>query len=177
MRVNIKMLGLLVLAGASLVNGPEVLAQAPSSQPVAGNSDQASVDRDIQLLRQDIASQKKQLIAANLALTDAEATKFWPVYDQYQAEYMRIGDAKVVLIKEYAQNWGSVTDEQALGYLRRSQNIDESVLELRTKYVPIIKQVLPGKKTATFFQLDRRIVLLLDVQLAAEIPLVQSQAH
>jgi len=51
------------------------------------------------------------------------------------------------------------------------------VLELRTKYVPIIKQVLSGKKTATFFQLDRLIVLLLDVQLAAQIPLVQSQGH
>jgi len=75
------------------------------------------------------------------------------------------------------QNWGSVSDEQALWYLQRSQNIEESVLELRTKYVPIIKQVLSGKKTATFFQLDRLIVLLLDVQLAAQIPLVQSQGH
>jgi hypothetical protein len=61
--------------------------------------------------------------------------------------------------------------------LQRSQNIEESVLELRRKYVPIIEKVLSGKKTATFFQLDRRIGLLLDVQLASQIPLVQSRGH
>ena len=172
-----KMLGVLVLAGACLVHGPKVLAQAAGSQQATGKSGQASLDQDIQLLRQDIASQKKQLIASNLVLTDTEATKFWPIYDRYQAEYMKIGDTKVALIKEYAQNWGSVTDEQALQYLRRSQDVEESVVQLRKKYVPIVSKVLPGKKTATFFQLDRRIALLLDLQLASQIPLVQSQGH
>lgn len=175
--MNKKMLAVLVLAGAGVLSGSMLLVHAAGSQQATSTSGQASVDQDIQLLRQDLASQKKQLIASNLVLTDAEATKFWPVYDQYQAEYMRIGDAKLVLIKEYAQNWGAVTDEQALWYLQRSQNIDESMLELRRKYVPIIKQVLPGKKAATFFQLDHRIGLLLDVQLASLIPLVQSQGH
>jgi len=117
------------------------------------------------------------LIAANLNLTADEATKFWPIYDQYQAEYAKIGDAKYQLIKEYAQNWGTVTDEQALLYTRRALDIDQSVIQLRQKYVPIVNQVLPGKKTATFFQLDRRIGLLIDVQLASQIPLVQSQGQ
>ena len=50
-----------------------------------------------------------------------------------------------------------------------------SVRELREKYVPIVNEVPPGKKTATFFQLDRRIAELLDLQLASQIPLVQDQ--
>jgi hypothetical protein len=41
--------------------------------------------------------------------------------------------------------------------------------------VPIISTVLPGQKTATFFQIDRRIAMLIDLQLASEIPLVQEQ--
>jgi len=41
--------------------------------------------------------------------------------------------------------------------------------------VPIVNQVLPGKKTATFFQMERRIEGLMDVQLASQIPLVQDQ--
>ena len=173
--MNKKTLGLLVLAGAGLVNSSTVLAQGTSSQNASDSNGQASVDQDIQLLRQDVASQKKQLIAANLVLTDTEATKFWPIYEQYQAEYHKIGDAKVALIKEYARNWGEVTDVQALQYLRQSQDIEMSVVQLRTKYAPIMNQVLSGKKTATFFQLDRRIGLLLDLQLASQIPLVQSQ--
>lgn len=175
--MNKKALGMLVLAVICVAVCPNVLAQAAAPQAATAKSGQTSVDQDIQLLRQDLASDKKQLIASNLVLTDTEATKFWPVYDQYQAEYKKIGDAKLALIKDYAQNWGSVTDEQALKYWQRSQDIEQSVLQLRQKYVPIVGKVLPGKKTVTFFQLDRRIALLLDVQLAAEIPLVQEQGH
>jgi hypothetical protein len=106
-----------------------------------------------------------------------EATKFWPVYDQYRAEYTKIGDAKLALIKEYAENWGTVTDAQALDYLKRSEEISESVIQLWKKYVPLVNGVLPGKKTATFFQLERRIELLIDVQVASLLPLVQSQGQ
>jgi hypothetical protein len=176
MTVNNKTAIVLMMAGICFLSGSHVAAQtAPGQKPAASNDGQAASDQDIQLLRKDIRSEKRQLIAANLSLTATEATKFWPVYDQYQAEYTRIGDAKLALIKEYAQNWGAVTDEQALIYLRRAQDIDESVVQLRKKYAPIMSQVLPGKKAATFFQLDRRIALLLDVQMASQIPLVQSQ--
>ena len=174
--MNKKMLVVLVLAASCLVTGPKALGQAAAAAPAA-NSGEASLDQDIQLLRQDVASQKKQLIASNLVLTDTEATKFWPVYDRYQAELNKIGDAKVALIKDYAKNWGSVTDAQALQYVGRMQDIDASVVQLRKKYVPIISQVLPGKKTATFFQMDRRIGMLLDLKLASDIPLVQSQGQ
>jgi hypothetical protein len=167
----------LVLVVICLVLGLNVVAQTAGSQTATAKSGQPSVDQDIQLLRKDLASDKKQLIASNLVLTDTEATNFWPVYDQYQAEYKKIGDAKLALIKDYAQNWGSVTNEQALQYWQRSQDIEQSVLQLRQKYVPIVGKVLPGKKAVTFFQMDRRIALLLDVQLAAEIPLVQEQGR
>lgn len=178
--VNKKMIVVLALAGAWLLPGSRTTtAQGMGSQQPAASSQnsQAITDQDVALLRKDLRSQKKQLIAANLNLTADEATKFWPIYDQYQAEYAKIGDAKYQLIKEYAQNWGTVTDEQALLYTRRALDIDQSVIQLRQKYVPIVNQVLPGKKTATFFQLDRRIGLLLDVQLASQIPLVQSQGQ
>ena len=175
--MNRKALGALVLAVICVAVVPNLIAQSADSKPSTAKSGQASVDQDIQLLRQDLASDKKQLIASNLVLTDAEATKFWPVYDQYQAEYKKIGDAKIALIKDYAQNWGTVTDDQALKYWQRSQDIEQSVLALRAKYVPIVGKALPGKKAVTFFQMDRRIALLLDVQLAAEIPLVQEQGQ
>ena len=172
--MNKKALAVLVLAVLCVAVVPNVIAQSAASQPAATKS---SVDQDIQLLRQDLASDKKQLIASNLVLTGAEATNFWPVYDQYQAEYKKIGDAKIALIKDYAQNWGTVTDAQALQYWQRSQEIEQSVLALRQKYVPLVGKTLPGKKTVTFFQMDRRIGLLLDVQLAAELPLVQEQGN
>jgi Spy/CpxP family protein refolding chaperone len=165
-----KIIAVLVLASAWLLAVPAVHAQAAASK-----DSQTVTEQDIKLLRQDLRSGKKQLIAANLTLTDAEATKFWPVYDQYAAEMTKIGDQKYALIKEYAQNFGSLTDAQALSLTNRSLAVDEAVAQLRIKYVPIINKVLPGTKTATFFQIDRRLTTLIDLQVAGQIPLVQEQ--
>ena len=149
-------------------------ARGQSSAPQPANaSAQSSVDQDIDLMRKDVRSQKKQIIAANLQLTDAEAVKFWPLYDQYTAELVKINDAKYAAIKDYATNYDTLTDDKALSLTRQILGVDQSVAQLREKYVPIIGNVISGKKTALFFQLDRRLVGLIDLQLAAAIPMVQ----
>jgi len=165
----------LLMTGVGLLRGPAVPAQSNSTAASSTKANQSSLDQDVALLRQDVRSKKKQLIAANLTLTDTEATKFWPVYDQYTTELTKLGDQKYALIKEYAQGYGTLTNEQALSLINRSLALDEQIAQLRTKYVPIVNKVLPGTKTATFFQLDRRISTLLDLQLASQIPLVQGQ--
>ena len=80
--------------------------------------------QDLDLLRQDLRSKRKQLIAANLKLTDEEATKFWPVYDQYVAELIKINDKKFSLIRDYADNWGKMTNEQSLSFVRQWLHAD-----------------------------------------------------
>ena len=164
-----------IMVGLVFVSAWFLAVSGAHAQAAASKDSQAVSEQDLQLLRQDIRSKKKQLIAANLTLTDAEATKFWPVYDQYSAEMTKIGDQRYALIKEYAQKFGSLTNEQALSLLNRSLPLDEAVAQLRIKYVPIINKVLPGTKTATFFQMDRRITALIDLQLASLIPLMQEQ--
>jgi hypothetical protein len=173
-----KVVATLILTGALCFGATGLRAQEPASGAPAASSDknlEAALDQNVALMRQDLRSQKKQLIAANLQLTDAEATKFWPVYDQYTAELTKLGDQKYALIKEYGLGYGTLTNEQALGLVKRSLALDEQIAQLRTKYIPIFNQVLPGTKTATFFQLDRRITNLIDLKVASQIPLVQEQ--
>lgn len=169
-------IGILLVAGICFAQSPRSLAQAASSQTAsADKGGQVMSDQDIQLLRQDIRSHKKQLVAANLILTTDEATKFWPVYDQYTAELAKINDAKYAALKEYAEKWGTMTNEQALALTSKSLGVDQSVTQLRLKYVPIFQKVIPGTKVATFFQIDRRLQMLIDAQLASQLPLVQDQ--
>ena len=131
--------------------------------------------QDLDLLRKDIRSKKKQLVAANLKLTDTEATKFWPIYDQYTAELIKINDKKFALVQDYADNWGKMTNEQSLLFIRQWLDTDILVTQLRQKYVPIVSQVLDGRKSATFFQLDRRMSMMIDLQVSSQMPLVQAQ--
>jgi hypothetical protein len=173
-----RLLGVLVLAWVCLFESPQTLAQITAAQqpaPSPGQTGPLMSSQDVDFLRQDIRSKKKQLIAGNLKLTESEATKFWPIYDQYTRELVKINDSKYALIRGYAQTWGSLSDDQAMIWIRRWLDLDTASSELRSKYVPIVRGVLPGKKAATFFQLDRRISLMIDLQLCAQIPLVQAQ--
>jgi hypothetical protein len=168
----VKKLLVVVLMGAGLMIAPSTSAQPPTPQE---STPHVISDQDLDLLRKDIRSQRKQLIAANLKLTDQEATQFWPVYDQYVSELITINDKKFGLIQEYADDYGKLTNEQSLLFVRRWLDADIEVAQLRQKYVPIVSKVLDGKKSATFFQLDRRIAMMIELQLSSRMPLVQSQ--
>jgi hypothetical protein len=155
-----------------------VLAQESSAATAAQStpsSSQNGIDQDVQLLRQDIRSKKKQLVASNLKLSDSEATKFWPVYDRYTADLVKINDEKYALIKEYSQSWGTMTDEQALSMAQRALNVDQQVSALRVRYLPEFEKVIDGKKVATFFQIERQLQAMIDLQIASQLPLVQDQ--
>lgn len=176
--MNKKMLAVMLLAGACLAGSSQIYAQmTDAQQPGTSPSQTGQVmnSQDVDLLRKDIRSKKKQLIAANLKLTEAEATKFWPVYDQYTQELIGINDKKYDLIKQYSQNWGAINDDQAMIWVRNWVDLDTAITQLRSKYVPLVRAVLPGKKAATFFQLDRRISMMIDLQISSQMPLVQSQ--
>jgi Spy/CpxP family protein refolding chaperone len=138
-----------------------------------GAASAAVSDQDLNLLRKDLRSDQKQIIAANMLLTEAEAQKFWPLYDEYTAAKTNINDTKLSVIKDYAANFEKLTDNQAQALVNRWAEADQSALQLRTKYIPLFEKVLTGKKAARFFQIDRRISSLVDLQLSSQIPLVE----
>jgi hypothetical protein len=169
------------IVGTSLSGAGRAVAQDRPSQ-AAGQSvsragspksdvPEAASDADIQMLRRDLRSQKKQIVAANMDFTDAKAEKFWPVYEQYTSDLVKINDTKAALIQEYIQTYDTMTGDQAESYLRKRAAVEESIMQLRVKYVPIFRKVLSGRETALFFQIDWRLGLMIDLQLA-QLPLI-----
>jgi hypothetical protein len=161
-----------LIAGSCLLAGTTARSQTTSQQE---STTHVISSQDMDLLRKDLRSKRKQLIAANLQLTDTESAKFWPVYDQYIAELISINDRKFALIQEYADNWGKLTNEQSLSFIRQWLDLDIEIAQMRQKYVPKVTKILEGKKTATFFQLDRRIAMMIELQVSSQMPLVQQQ--
>jgi hypothetical protein len=142
---------------------------APQGQP-AGIS-----QADIDLLRRDVAAARKELVAQSLTLTPEEATRFWPVYDQYSAEMNKVLAERAAVITDFANSWGKVDNKTADSLARRSLDVDVRTAELRRSWFPRFEKVLDSVKAASFVQIDRRIALLIDMQLAASIPLMQAQ--
>jgi hypothetical protein len=92
---------------------------------------------------------------------------------RYTAEMTKIVDKKFEAIKEYAKNYNAITDEQADAYIKQRAAVEESVLRLRLKYMPMFRKVLSGKTAALFIQMDWRLGLVMDLQLASQVPMIE----
>ena len=129
--------------------------------------------KDIDLLRRDLRAEKKQLIALNLSLTETEATKFWPVYDQYIAEITKVYDEFYGSVKEFAGKQKTITDAEATALMKRWADALVQIAQMRQRYIPIFEKVIPAKKTAVFMLVDRRLYALIDLQVVSETPLIR----
>ena len=158
---------------AAFITSAAIFLPLSGFAQTANSANAPTIEQQVDLLRKDVRSEKKQIIAANLKLTDKEAEKFWPIYDRYTADLVKINDTKYALIKQYAEQYGSMTDENLDKSAKQWLGLDESVAQLRVKYLPTVRSVLSAKNTALFFQLDRRLVSIIDLQIAAALPLVE----
>lgn len=170
--MNLKILAVTLLLGAGLTLAPTAQAQTPAS---AAAPDKPLTAADFEGLRAELRSSMKQMTAVTLTLTDAEATRFWPVYDQYVAEQAKVRDSQATLVAEYVNTFGKYDDKAATSFITRWLDVDARTTALRARYAPIVGKVLPGVKTATFFQIDRRLNLAVDLKVASELPILQTQ--
>ena len=164
-------LGTSALAAATLLSAQQQPSPKAANEP--NKTEEQVNDANIQLMREDIRSERKKVVAANMPLTETEATKFWPVYDRYIAETIKVNDARFALLKEYAKSYQSTTEEQADSFIKRELELDQDDTQLRLKYIPEFEKVISHKKTAMFFQIDRRVSMMIELQLASQVPLVK----
>jgi hypothetical protein len=152
------------MAGAGAVaQGQQVTVQRVINPTVT--------DEDIALLRRDLRAMKMQVIGQNMSLSEEEGQKFWPIYNHYVKDLQEVNNQKYALLKQYVEMWATMSNQDALIYVRNWLEADGQAQALRLKYVPVVSQVLPGKKAATFFQVDRRLNMMIDLQLFSQIPL------
>jgi hypothetical protein len=129
-------------------------------------------DSDIQLLRSDVQADKNTIIAHTMQFSDTESAAFWPVYREYARDQQAIGDQRLQLIKDYAQNYDSLDNSKAQDMVQRSINIEQKNLSLRQDYWPKFMKALGAKRAAKFYQVDNRLSLLVNLQLTSAIPLI-----
>ena len=150
-------------------------SQKPAAPSDFGTSNPFSniTDQDIQTVRANLRATRASITEGSVPLTADEATKFWPIFDQYRAEAAKLFDERWALIKDYAANYNAnaFTDSQAQDYIQKTTDVDQQLLALRMKYVPVFEKVISPKKTALWYQVDRRIDLMLNLQLSTKVPL------
>lgn len=129
-------------------------------------------DDDIKLLRQDVQTIKDDVITNTMQFTAAESSAFWPIYREYSREQHALADKRLSLITEYAQNLDKMEDAKANSMTERLFQIEDDTQALRKKYFPKFVGAVGAKRAAKFYQVDNRLTMMTNVQLASEIPLI-----
>ena len=149
----------LVLAVALVVGAPGVFAQVSETD-------------QLQQLRAEIQADRQAVLAANLGLTDAESTAFWPLYREYRGEMAKVGDRLQKLIQDYAVTYETATAEQAKTMVDEMMSIQRAELKVKETYLPKFRKGIPEVKVARFLQIENKIDTLIKLDLAANIPLI-----
>jgi hypothetical protein len=164
--------GLLAIAFVSAV-----LLGASANVSAQAFSEQVSrkVTEDLNLTREVIQVKRKAIVALNIGLTDYESKAFWPVYEEYWAEMKKLGDRDVALIGDFAKNYvyESLTNQRAEEMLKEWMSIKQQELKLKNKYIKRFKKAIPEKKVLRYFQIENKLDLIIDTELAAQIPLAR----
>jgi hypothetical protein len=135
--------------------------------------DEETANRYIELVRSDINRDRVALIGQAMAFSADESATFWPIYNEFEAELNQLGDARVALIRDYAANFTMMTDAKALELGQRSLELESQRTALRQSYFDRISAEMSPVIAARFLQVDRQLQMLLDLQIASELPLIQ----
>jgi hypothetical protein len=127
----------------------------------------------IKMLRAEVGQDRRDIVAAAMLLTPSEGQTFWPLYDQYRAEEHKLGDRKVRLISDFIANRDSMSEEQAEKLMKDALAIEKARIGVKEDYVAKMSKVLSPRTVARFFQIDNKLDVVVEAELAARIPLIQ----
>jgi hypothetical protein len=126
-----------------------------------------------QLVREKILADKKLFVAENMQLTKAEAKVFWPVYESYQNDELKIVKSTQKLLDDYAKNYKVMTDVTAKRLLNDMIQIESDRLKLKTDYILKFRTVLSDMKIIRYYQLENKIFAVMNYDISGVIPLVK----
>lgn len=119
----------------------------------------------VELLRTDIQSEKKEIIAEAMKLTETQSAAFWPVYNKYATDLRKVYDARVAIMKDYADNVNNLTDQKATDLVKRSLKTEGETTKVKEKYFKEFSKAVGPKLAGQFLQYENTLLRVIDLKL------------
>jgi hypothetical protein len=152
---------------------PSAQPAAPSAQPAAPEE---ATDRNlrayVELLRSDVRTQKTAIITQMMQFSEADDQAFWPLYREYELEMSKINDERIAMIEEYARSYAQITDATADKLATQALDLEARRNALKGKFYERVKQATSARTAAKFLQVEQQLLLLLDLQVSAALPII-----
>jgi len=168
----------LALAGLACA-APRAQTPAPAAAPAAASADDNAQTQTLnlsayaELLRADVQAQKVAILSEVMGFTEAEGEKFWPIYREYQAEMAALGDERVALIEQYAKDYAQMTDAAAGTLAHKALALEAKRQAVKARYYDRVAQATSPRTALRFLQVEHQLLLLIDLQIAASLPISQ----
>ena len=128
---------------------------------------------NMQTVRDKVQRDKKSFVTEAMDLTQSETQGFWPVYESYQRDLFKLNDRTMMLVRNYARNYHSMTNEMAKKLTDEFLAVQAARQDLKTSYLPRFRKVLPDTKVARYYLLENQVSAVVNYELAAGIPLAK----
>jgi hypothetical protein len=167
------MKSLLSIAPLTLIALSAGSAFGQSASPAQSANQDANIRSYVEMLRSDLRNDKVTIVTHVMQLNDADGAKFWPIYREYEGELAKLGDERVTLIKNYAEHYDTLDEKTAHDIATKALDIESRRTALRKKYFGKIEKATSSRVAARFFQVDNQLTMLVDLQVAAALPIVK----
>src|SRR5258708_20646991 len=171
-RVLLAMLFLLAVFPA-----PQSRAQTntPQSAGKPASASEASthkknMDSYLAVMRRDVRPEKAEIMGATMGWNAQDAAKFWPIYSEYDQGLAKLNDQRVANIKEYAQNYDQLSDEEADKLVQKWIGYQKQRAELLAQTYEKVKQALGGVTAARFAMVEHQILTIIDLHIPQTLP-------
>lgn len=146
--------------------------QGAASRMPVNDTQKKNIQQYIDLLRTDVRREKSQIMGVVMRLDAGDASKFWPIYEEYDEELTTLDNLRSENIQEYARSYREMTDEKAEELINRALDYQKRRSELLGKYFVRVKDSLGAITAARFLQIENQLLLIIDLQIASSLPIV-----
>jgi hypothetical protein len=129
--------------------------------------------RAVELTRSAIQVERQAILAANLELDERESAVFWPLYEEYRNALEPAINTRVDLLNQYFASYETLTDDEAITLLNRHIAWEKEILKVRSTYAKKMSKALSGKTVARFIQIENKMDIIVEYEMAREIPLIR----
>ena len=168
-----------VCSGAQTKTDTENQATKTESQATVSpdmSAEEKNIQAYINLMRENVRQEKAQIMGSVLVLSAADAAKFWPIYNEYDAALNKLNDRRVENIKDYANSYDQLTDEKADQLIRNAIAYRNQRSALLEKTYKRVKQSLGAITAARFVQVENQLLEIIDLQIASELPIAGEES-
>lgn len=136
-----------------------------------GSLSAQSFQSEVEII-QDAFGLEKKVAVANFMKLGEEAVNFWTLYDEYETERKKLGNERINVIKEYAANYGNLSDEKILELFKKTTAVRKSFAKLQQTYFKRMQKEVGVSKAAQFWQLENYFNSMIQANIYSQLPFI-----